>query len=223
MILVLKNQTGNDIVYGAVTVPANGNYTCLEKDKSIMADNPVLVNDINLYKIFLSDSVETYAGNSAIDYLKNFSASNVTTAYEKTNVVAKFCSIEGTCDANGDLVLQIEVPGTLGQTGRLAAGGYTFTDSWVKGDRVKKIELVDVNNIFGLGAGVILESYHDESVTEANMGWRFYPAPTNSGEVEIDPLGYYGQIPAGLFLRITYKFNRANVWCAANIFWGVEK
>lgn len=151
----------------------------------------------------------------------------VTTQLELNDKVLKLAS--SIADFTGDeAVLEICVPGTFTgvdhQTcdGRYIAGGYGWTNDYEFGDRISKVEVVDKDNIFGYGAGVIVKCYHDENLDEFNMGWRLWASLNGEGEVEIDPIGGYGFIPSGLYIRITFLKNPTSnaSKAAVNIWWG---
>jgi hypothetical protein len=146
----------------------------------------------------------------------------VTTQEEKNDKVLKLAS--GIEDfASGVAVISIQVPGTPGGTdGRWAAGGYCFADVWTIGDRVTKVQVVDTDNLLGYGSGTVLKEYYDSELPEPNQGWQMYPAHSGSGEIEIDPIGGYGFIPAGLYLEIHSACANATK-LAACIWWGKEE
>ena len=144
----------------------------------------------------------------------------VVTQAEKNDKVLKLACAQTTTFTGGVAVVSIKIPGTPGGTaGRFVAGGYAFSDVWTKGDRVTKVQVVDHDDIKGYGAGTVLKPYHDSELPEENQGWLMYPAQQNSGEIEIDPIGGYGFIPAGFYLDI-YCECAAATWFAADYWWG---
>lgn len=149
---------------------------------------------------------------------------NVTTQYEKEDKVLKLCSATGTVDENGDCTLLVKVPGDFNPDApsRYIAGGYAVTNVYGWGDRCTNAEIVDVDNILGYGAGTVLESYHDEEVDEVNRGWRFYGSPCGEGEIEVEPVGGFGKLPGGLYLRCIFKIASGNpcTKIQINIWWG---
>jgi hypothetical protein len=72
----------------------------------------------------------------------------------------------------------------------------------------------------------LIKGYTDTGVPTANQGWYFYPLVMGNnlppmGEIEVEPLGWYGQLPAGLYAVFTVT--RPNVQTGTlrgNIFWG---
>jgi hypothetical protein len=152
----------------------------------------------------------------------------VTTQYELNDKDLHIACMSGDVDTGtGIAISQIVIPGTPGSTdGRWVAGGEAFFDHADVKDRVIAIDVVDVDNLLGLGAGTVVKTYHDEEVAEENRGWYIgvdqFDATGNAGIIEIEPMGYYGFIPAGLYLRITAKKDPANKTGTfrINIAWG---
>ncbi len=147
--------------------------------------------------------------------------SKVTTEFERTDLTLKLCSVEATF-ASGEAEISIVVPGTPGSgDGRYVAGGFALTDVFAFGDRCTKVQVVDVDNLLGMGAHTVVQTYHDPDVDAANQGWFMWPMPVAGGEVEIDPMGYYGFIPSGLYLEIYFEAASATkVYC--DIWWGKQ-
>jgi hypothetical protein len=127
----------------------------------------------------------------------------VTTQFEKNDKDLKIASIVGNVDGSGNAEMSLLIPGTPGTAdGRWVNGGIAFFDEQHHGDRITAVEVVDLDNILGYGAGTVLKTYHDEDVPEANQGWRI---PDRRGLVEVETMGGYGFIPAGLYIRIKGK------------------
>ena len=148
--------------------------------------------------------------------------SNVSTQFERQDIVLKLAHCDGQADGNGDLELTLKVPGTFGVDYRYAAGGYAITDSYSWTDKISKVEIIDVDNVLGQGANYIAKRYHDSEVDSANQGWPFWKSHGSEGECEIEPMGWYGHLPAELYLRVTLKVApNANVKCL--IWWGKEE
>lgn len=56
----------------------------------------------------------------------------------------------------------------------------------------------------------MIRSYTDEEVAEDNKGWYFWPmargnAEPPAGEVEVNPIGGYGFIPSGFYIKLIYQ------------------
>jgi hypothetical protein len=147
----------------------------------------------------------------------------VQTQFERQDIVLKLAKGTAEFDLSGEAEISLLVPGTPGSgDGRYVAGGYAFTDVFGFGDYVEKVCVVDVDNLLGMGAEAIIQTYHDTDVPGDNQGWYFWPSPQVGGEAEIDPMGYYGFIPSGLYLEIYFKkapgSAAQNVYC--NVWWG---
>jgi hypothetical protein len=156
----------------------------------------------------------------AIDSLK---VASVSTQFERDDIVLKLCKGESAFDGSGDAEISLKVPGTPGSgDGRYVAGGYAFTDIFGFGDYVSQVNIVDVDDILGMGAHTVLQTYHDTEIDAANAGWYFWPNAQVGGEVELDPIGYYGFIPSGLYIEVYFKRKAGNtatkVYC--DIWWG---
>lgn len=110
---------------------------------------------------------------------------------------------------DGEAEISIKLPGTVGVDTVFIGGGYAFTDVHTFGDCVEKVQIVDVDNILGMGAHTVVATYHDDRVATANQGWYLYPAPQAGGEIEVDPMGFYGEAVAGLYLELYFKATNA--------------
>lgn len=147
----------------------------------------------------------------------------VRTQFERDDLILKLACAQGVVDENQECILTLIVPGTPGvNSGRYVAGGYGFSDIYTFGDKFAKVEIVDIDDLLGYGPNTVLASYHDDDLPEANQGWLLWCEDGNQGGVDIDPIGYYGNIPSGLYLRITYKGVETTLATkvAVNIWWG---
>lgn len=133
--------------------------------------------------------------------------SRVVTEFEISDKVARLAKITGEFDINGECVLELQVPGSFSLTspGRLVAEAYCIEDVFGWGDAVTTIELIDKDNLSGLGANTVLETFHDPDVALANRGWYFYPTFGGAGELEVSPIGGFGELIGGTYLRATFK------------------
>lgn len=139
--------------------------------------------------------------------------------FERDDIVLKLACAAGQADSSGDLSVSLLVPGEAGAEYRYAAGGYAFSENYGWSDKIKKVEIVDSDNLLGFGSGTVVKVYHDSDAGEANQGWYFWKTHGSEGECEIEPMGWYGQIHSGLYLRVTLKL-QANANCKINIWWG---
>jgi hypothetical protein len=147
----------------------------------------------------------------------------VTTQFEMKNKDLKLSCMSGATDVNGLVVLSIKIQGTFngtnpdtGANGIYVSGGVAFFNIWTPGDKIKKLEIVDIDNVLGAGAGYILMNYHDEQATEANAGIFIGP----QGLCEIEAFGGYGFIPSGIYIRVTAQKGSGTGTLYCNIFGG---
>lgn len=161
-----------------------------------------------------SDFEDNYKANANSQIIDR-----VQSRFEVDEIVLKLARMNGTADSNGDLSLELIVPGTFGVTERYIQGGYAYTDNYQFTDAVTKIEVIDYQNYLGYGANTVIKTYHDAEVDTANQGWFFEKHFGSEGIVEIEPMGWYGQFLGDLKLKITFKVAaNANVKCL--IWWG---
>lgn len=170
-------------------------------------------------------------GNDQVDFDNNYKtlanvniSGNVSTQFERNDITLKVCKFVADINATTkEAEISILVPGTPGSGDvRYIAGGYAFTDIFTFGDAVTKIQVVDVDNILGYGAHTVIRTYHDDEMAEADHGWFMWPSPQIGGEIKIKPMGFYGEIPAGLYLELYFKMDAAStatkVYC--DVWWG---
>ncbi len=142
--------------------------------------------------------------------------------FERTDIVLKLAKAFGQADANGDLVINIVIPGTPGEITRYASGGYAFVDNYTWDSALTKIEVVDVDDIFGYGANAVVKEYHDSEMATDHQGWYFEKSYGSEGNVDIEPMGWYGEMRGGLTLRMTFKI-AANANVKVLLYWGKKE
>lgn len=143
---------------------------------------------------------------------------NVQTVFETNDKTLKMASDRVDFDVNGEAVLIFKVPGVPGTSdGRHIAEGMAWTVEQHQDDRVERVDIVDVDDLLGYGVGTVVRSYHDEEIEEGQKGWRI---PYKRGFAEVETIGGYGFIPAGLYLRI--KFLRGNVLLPGTAYCNLE-
>lgn len=147
----------------------------------------------------------------------------VTTRTEVDSLTLKLARISGQADENGDLVLRLDVPGSLGEIGRYIAGGYGITNNYLFGDAVTGVEVLDdVDGTYSGNPNAVLRTYHDDDVPAENRGWYFWKSHGTEGEIEVEPIGYYGELCGRMVLRITFKVQAAaRVNCL--LWWGSKE
>lgn len=167
------------------------------------------------------------------DYAANYAASanqkmksSVVTEFELEDKVLRLASAEGTFDSSGDCVIEVLVPGTFDplNPSRLIAEAYIVEDVFGWGDRLTEVNIVDLDNILGAGAGYVVETYHDAEMPSSSQGWRFYPTEQSMGEIEVEPVGGFGRIPGGLYIQAKFKRATGNTATKiiADIWWGAK-
>lgn len=153
-----------------------------------------------------SELIEFEAG-----YKDFFNLSLVTKSqsrFERDDIRLKMSRSEAAF-SSGEAEVSFKLPGEVGVDKVFIGGGYAFTDVFTFGDCVEKIQVVDVDNILGLGAHYVVATYHDETEAAANAGWYMWPSPQAGGEIEVEPLGFYGEAVAGLYLELYFKATAA--------------
>jgi hypothetical protein len=176
----------------------------------------------------------------------------VTTQYELNDKTLKLGRVKVTIADNVG-ILYCKVPGTFGAdgAGRYVAGGEAIIDTYDPDDYAM-VYIEDFDRLiaaaYGAGAGLgrsmtdaemiaqgdypaypILRSYTDDELDAANQGWYFYAEAQGNnlppyGIMDIEPIGGYGFIPSGLYMKIVV--NRPNVATGTtriNIFWGKKE
>lgn len=76
----------------------------------------------------------------------------------------------------------------------------------------------------------MIRSYTDEEADDANKGWYFWPLAQGNnlpavGEIEVNPIGGYGFIPAGFYVKLIYQRPEGKTTGSfrANIDWGKKE
>jgi hypothetical protein len=151
-------------------------------------------------------------------------AMEVVTQFEKNDKDLKLASAIGDVDGTTGIgVVFLKVPGNPSAgDGRFVAGGTAWFDTQQINDRVL-VYVTDEDNIFGYGAGAILKSYTDDDCAAEFQGWRI---PMRRGLVEVEPIGGYGFMPAGAYLKIIGRRDPSalpNQKFVFNVFWGKKE
>lgn len=176
----------------------------------------------------------------------------VTTQFELNNKDLKLARCK-VAIVEGAGTVYLPVPGTFGAPGqgRYVAGGYALVDSYDADDFVcVYVEDKDRHLAAAYGTAAELErsmtdeemqgqgdfpaypvvkSYTDDELPEEHRGWHFWPLVVGNnlapyGETEIDPIGGYGFIPAGFYVKIVVtRPNVSNGTSQFDIFWGKKE
>jgi hypothetical protein len=174
------------------------------------------------YKIFAKQNDFTAickifkdSGSDQTDFETNYQTNATTTfvsksqtRFERDDIRLKMSRAEATF-ASGEAEVSFKLPGEVGVDPVFIGGGYAFTDVFTFGDCVEKVQIVDVDDILGYGEHTVIATYHDETESDSNKGWYMWPMPIAGGEVEVEPLGYYGEAIAGLYLELYFKSTAA--------------
>ena len=165
-------------------------------------------------------------GADQIDFEDNYKAagnaplkSEVATRFERDDIRLQICKASAAVVA-GAATISFLLPGTPGDP-LFLGGGWAQVDFFAFGDAVTDISVIDKDNILGYGAGAVIATYHHPSVPTANKGWFMWPLPQAGGEMEIESMGFYGEIPAGLYIDIVFAVNNTATWVGCDYEIGV--
>jgi len=152
------------------------------------------------------------------------SSVEVTTQYEKNDKDLKIACMSATVDASTGLAsCSLVVPGVMvNGDGRYVAGGSAFFSVADAGDKVLNVDIIDVDNVLGAGANTVVKSYTDLEQTSDQQGWFI---PPKRGQLDVEPIGGYGFIPAQLYIRISGQKVSTNKTgnFYINLFWGKKE
>jgi hypothetical protein len=189
-------------------------YICVGLDGVFGLECVVLKTDpVNSAQQDFEDNYKSSGNNSPL--------TKVETQREFKNLRLQSITLSGTADGSGVCVVQTQVPNTGIHPGRYIDWG----EAWITGtshddDKITEIAIVDVDNILGYGANTIIKKYTDDDSSDA--GWTF---PAKPAIAEVEPLGWYGYIPGGLYLRITAQCGGAIFTgrkLKVNVGWGIK-
>jgi hypothetical protein len=179
-------------------------YEIQPLEEMIWANDATLLIDIaNAVAVVNDGTADLTDVNEAINFLKDKTPSEVVTQMEKNDKTIKICSTTADVDSNGKAVVEFKVPGNYANGDcRYVDGGRGWFSPSHAGDRVVSIKVVDKDDIFGYGVGAELRSYSESEMGEEFEGWFI---PESKQGLELETLGGYGVLPAGLYLVITAK------------------
>jgi hypothetical protein len=125
----------------------------------------------------------------------------VQTLFEAKDKTLKLVSTCGQVDENGDITLEVKIPGILGvDDGRFLSGGMAWFSKRHDDDRVCGVYFVDIDGLLGT-PGAIIGSYTEDELDEPFRGWRVPPI----GHIVAETIGFYGHAPSGFYIRICGK------------------
>jgi hypothetical protein len=177
----------------------------------------------------------------------------VKTQFERDDLTIKIARIKETI-VDGTARVELLVPGTPGTTeGRYLAGGYGMLNSFDPDDHLTcTVEDIDrmiawtvaltinpaaeepvsdatVQAMGDYPSYPVIGSYTDDEVPSDNQGWYFWPLSLGGsndpiGEVELEPLGFYGFVPAGFYIVFTViRPNVSGGIIRGDIIWGKKE
>lgn len=193
----IHNNTGSDIYYFGVPVPASGSFLIPETMLVSYANNDELLADIvaGTTGISLTNSAPS-TGSDGVNLLKGVPAVDSEgvplvrpRAFASSDGFrARFKGIiNGTATKNTTTNLDYLV-----SEERFINGVRIIVDSHVFGDSIG-LQVVDVDNILGYGAGLVLDTF----------GESWYLDPTTSTQPDVE-VSYPAKISAGLYIRAVY-------------------
>jgi len=193
MIKKIKNATNNEIVLVGQSIFPNEYYTIQSNEESLLCSNPVLIGYITTGSIIVNDGTNDITDKtSALQYLTDDLPREII-AKPVDNYVLQANSISTTVTAGdtGTFSFKIEnYPGEL-YAAKHVKGGRMFVKNGEYGDYIE-IDIVDLDNIFGYGAGLVLKQYCIKMYID--------PTTINNLECPFAP----GRIPINLYVRCKY-------------------
>jgi hypothetical protein len=195
MAKVIKNISSELKSWGGVFIAPNESYTCLnivEARLFFTNDSFITALSTGLAEVY-SDSTKIVGTSNALNFLndeiKDADGSPIVRTRAFTNADGfrfRGVSFKGTVLAGQTTNIDYELP-----MERYCNGGRLIVSQTGPDDEMT-FQVVDVNNVLGYGAGVVL----DEFIT------KYYVPDSGTLEVKLD---YPAKIMAYLFLRIKYK------------------
>lgn len=167
-------------------------YTLQASEYSIWANNDKVLEDIASGNGIINDgTTDIIPTSEAINFLKDLTAKPVTlsTPFAEANgFKARWKGFKGTALKNSTT----DIDFAIGAEDRYINGGSILLVGATEGDTFC-YQIVDKDNIFGYGAGVVL----DEFVKD----WQVDPTVQNQGLYETT---FLARIYAGLYIRVKY-------------------
>ena len=159
----------------------------------------------------------------------------VSTQSERVDIDLKMARC-GVDIVNGTGTIYVQAP-----TLRYAGGGYLKLDTYDIDDHVL-LSIEDKDRLIAAAMGGLtdeqviasgafpqyptVKSYTDEEQPEECRGWYFDPKPLGGsapamGECQIDPIGFYGELPAGMWVKCVIVRPNVQIGKArCDLFWG---
>lgn len=198
-----------------------------------------------------SDTTDLYEFEADYKPLWNYGLKQeVKTQFERDDLTIKMAKVKETV-VDGEARIELLVPGEVGSTdGRYLAGGFGMLDTYDPDDHIictvedvdrviawqialaqdpEAVAPVSDATVQALGTYPnypIVGSYTEEECGASNEGWYFWPCARGGndaaiGEIELEPLGFYGFIPSGFYLVFTIiRPNVSGGTIRGDIIWG---
>lgn len=198
----IKNDSGSSKTWGGQTISNGAYYQIQSQDEAdkygrdtiffsaIDAGDALIASD-NSGNTDFTDPTEGWK------FLLGLLAYNVRTRGERSDISMKLCR-NSKVTTSSNVTLEFKVPGTYGtDTGREIEGGFACFGTPAPGDYISEINVIDKDNVTGLGANTILKTWHDSDITNYQSKGIWLTTLT-----EIHSMGDWGLIPSGVYLQL---------------------
>jgi len=227
MAKIIKNIDTVSHTYVGQLIEVDSSYALQAHEELAFSINDSLISDIANGKAQMNDGISDIVGVANQIAFLNGNIKEVVTQFEKDDKTLKLISSSASVNEDGEAEVLIKVPGTFQGTtsdkpGRFVDWGKSWFSAQHEGDIVTNVEVVDVDNILGYGAGLVLKTYHDDEAPSENHGWII---PKHEGSIQVEALGGYGFIPAEIYLRVKAKKGESQISGTfyLNIKWGKKE
>jgi hypothetical protein len=205
MAKIIKNNTGSDKIYAGQTIESEQSYQILSNEESQFQNSELLLTDLTSGDACIWDStinpVIELTGASAVQYLLSAVTQKViqTLGTDRFTLKAQGFKFQPTKDSTTSHDYELVKSYAI-------KGGCFFSDDCQVGDYAK-CQIVDVNNVLGYGAGLVLSEYVE----------KWYMTPGHLIDLEDVSVGI---LPvAGLFFRVVFTSTSQSVdpTCVMNL------
>lgn len=213
MSVIIKNDSGSTKVYGGVEIADQAQYTIQEIERSLFSTDDALITDIGSQDAIINDGTNDLGISDGMDHLKGYmQKAPVDSEGTPINKASAFHSSDGfRARLHGN-----EGTATAGQTTnidflisqeRYVNGVRVMLVNHVDGDKMN-FEVVDVDNILGYGAGLVLDQFGKDWYIDSNI--------CTQPDVIIP---YPAKVIAGLYIRLAYvSVGVTNVTVRSNMY-----
>lgn len=195
----VRNNSSDAYTFSGITIPANTDSALNQEQLVILYYNSSFVDQLSTRNLQIIDSGRLVEYPECIDTIRWC----VQTTTPDT-IDGKLACATAVAQGGGNCTITMKIPGTFsGLTpsvnGRLLARGDLFFSNQTLGDKLTSLEIIDADNVTGIGANTIIKSIHDKDLSSENQGWFFPPG----GVLRIEAIRAFRFIPSGLYLRVT--------------------